>query len=119
MAATVTYVLGGSPSTSERFPNRNAGSTFDAFEVKVLNADGSLKDLTGDTATITLRRTRGGAAAMAAVAHTGTPGVLGVFLFPPTGPQVASPDEYVATVDMVLDTKAEVGRFKLTIVPAT
>lgn len=119
MAATVTYVLGGSPSTSERFPSRFAGSTFDAFEVKVLNADGSLKDLTGDTATITLRRTRGGAPAMDAIAHTGTPGVAGVFQFPPTGPQVASPDEYVATVTMQLDSKEEVGRFKLTIDPAT
>ena len=119
MAATVTHVLGGSPASTERFPNRFAGSTFDAFEVKVKNADGSLKDLTGDTATITLRRARGGAAAMDSVAHTGTPGVAGVFSFPPTAAHVASPDEYVATVDMVIDSKAEVGRFKLTIDPAT
>lgn len=119
MAATVTHVLGGSPSSSERFPSRFAGSTYDDFEVLVKNPDGSIKDLTNDTATITVRRVRGGAPAMDAVAHTGTPGVAGVFLFPPTAAQIASPDEYVVTVDMVLDTKPEVGRFGLTIDPAT
>ncbi len=105
--------------STERFFSRYAGSTSKPFVVEVTDEDGSLLDLTGDTATMTMRKAKGVGAVMVALPNSNLPGLAGVFSFQPTVAHVSSPGEYVVTVDMVLSGKPDVGRFVFTINPAT
>lgn len=105
--------------STERFPNRFAGSAFIPFDVQIRNADGTPADLTGQSATLAIRKAKGVAAVAIAISNSNVPDTLGIFSFQPTPAQVLSPGEYVMTVTMDLDGLPEVGRFMLTIDPAT
>ncbi len=107
------------PISRERFETRFAGSAFQPLKLRVENADKSIRDLTGDTATLTLRKARGTTAVVTALGNTNTPGTAGEFEFQLTAAQVQSPGEYVATVTMMLGGVPEVGRLGLTLEPAT
>lgn len=102
-----------------RFPNRFAGSAFKPFVVEVRDSDGTLRDLTGQTATMTIRKVKGVNAVMDAQANNNTPDASGLFSFQPSAAQVSSPGEYVVTVIMTLSGLPEVARFGLKIVPVT
>lgn len=107
-------------STSrERFPNRFAGSAFQPFVVEVRNADNTLRDLTAQSATFTIRKSKGNAPVVDAAPHTNTPGPTGTFEYQPTSAQMSSPGEYTVTVVMTLNGIPEIGKFSLTIDPAT
>ncbi len=106
------------PISRERFPNRFAGSAFQPLKLQVENADGSLRDLDGDTATITIRKVKGSQTPVSGLAHSNVPGTAGVFEFQLTAAQVASPGEYVTTVTMTLSGLPEVARLGFTIDPA-
>ncbi len=105
--------------STERFPNRFAGSAFMPFVVQVRKDDGSVEDLTGQSATLTIRKSKGVAAVAVAIPNDNVPDTKGLFSFPATPSQVESPGEYTLTVNMNLDGLPEVGRFALTIDPAT
>ena len=102
----------------DRFPSRFAGSEFQPFALNVFEEDGSPRDLTGDTATFTIRLANGKGPVVAASAHTNVPGAAGVFEFQPTAAQMAQPGEYVVTIAMTLSGRAEVSRKGFLIKPA-
>ncbi|NQY04264.1 MAG: hypothetical protein HRT76_13565 [Halieaceae bacterium] len=107
------------PVSRERFPNRYAGSAFQPFVVEVRNANGKLRPLTGQSATFTIRKAKGVASVAEALPNSNTPDASGTFEFQPTAAMVSSPGEYVVTVIMMLNGLPEVGRFGLTLDPAT
>ncbi len=90
----------------DRFPDRYAGAAFRPFVVFVKGSGGGLFDLTGSTATWTLRRV-GAVPSIEDAAHTNTPGVGGRFEFKATAAQISQHGEYTATIRMTYSVGAE------------
>ena len=103
----------------ERFDDRVAGSTRGPLRVVVFDAAGLPRDLTGDTAAVTIRPTRGGPAVATGFGNTNTPGTAGVFEFQLLAAHVARPGIYRAVVTMSIGGEAEVATFLMPIVPTT
>ncbi len=106
------------PASLEYFDNRYAGSAFEPLKIELQNVDGSLRNLTGETATFTIRKVKGVRAVVDAAAHTNTPGVAGQFEYQPAAADVSSPGEYTVKIVMQLSGLPKVVVYGLTIDPA-